>query len=119
SGKFEGGKLMLFFGERSKEELPYFGPLQNLPKDFIDINLAFARVPDQPKRHVQDVVRERAVDLAELLKGSRTFFYVCGLKDMAEGVALALCDIAEQVSMSWEHIGTELKRQGRLHMEAF
>ncbi|MCP4875302.1 MAG: hypothetical protein GY896_07485, partial [Gammaproteobacteria bacterium] len=46
SGKFEGGKLMLFFGERSKEELPYFGPLQNLPKDFIDINLAFARVPD-------------------------------------------------------------------------
>ncbi|MCP4332808.1 MAG: benzoyl-CoA 2,3-epoxidase subunit BoxA [Gammaproteobacteria bacterium] len=119
SGKFEGGKLMLFFGERSKEELPYFGPLQNLPKDFIDINLAFARVPDQPKRHVQDVVRERAVDLAELLKGSRTFFYVCGLKDMAEGVALALCDIAEQVGMSWERIGTELRRQGRLHMEAF
>jgi hypothetical protein len=33
SGKFEGGKLMLFFGARTKEELPYFGPLQNLPKD--------------------------------------------------------------------------------------
>ena len=31
SGKFEGGKLMLFFGARSKEELPYFGPLGNLP----------------------------------------------------------------------------------------
>ncbi|MFM7703462.1 MAG: benzoyl-CoA 2,3-epoxidase subunit BoxA, partial [Rubrivivax sp.] len=36
SGKFEGGKLMLFFGARTKEELPYFGPLQNLPHDFID-----------------------------------------------------------------------------------
>jgi benzoyl-CoA 2,3-dioxygenase component A len=33
SGKFEGGKLMLFFGARTKEELPYFGPLQNLLKD--------------------------------------------------------------------------------------
>ena len=43
SGKFEGGKLMLFFGARTKEELPYFGPLQNLPKDFIDINFAFSR----------------------------------------------------------------------------
>ncbi|MCY1516548.1 Benzoyl-CoA oxygenase component A [compost metagenome] len=43
AGKFDGGKLMLFFGARSKEELPYFGPLQNLPKDFIDINLAFSR----------------------------------------------------------------------------
>ena len=27
SGKFEGGKLMLFFGARTREELPYFGPL--------------------------------------------------------------------------------------------
>jgi hypothetical protein len=53
-GKFEGGKLMLFFGARTKEELPYFGPLQNLPKDFIDINFAFSRTPGQPRRYVQD-----------------------------------------------------------------
>jgi benzoyl-CoA 2,3-dioxygenase component A len=43
SGKFEGGKLMLFFGARTQEELPYFGPLQSLPKDFIDTNFAFSR----------------------------------------------------------------------------
>ena len=49
SGKFEGGKLMLFFGARTKEELPYFGPLGNLPKDFIDINFAFSRTPGQPE----------------------------------------------------------------------
>src|SRR5262249_53374366 len=39
----EGGELMLFFGARRPEELPYFGPLMKLPKDFIDINLAFSR----------------------------------------------------------------------------
>ena len=49
SGKFEGGKLMLFFGARTKEELPYFGPLANLPKDFIDVNLAFSRTPGAPE----------------------------------------------------------------------
>ena len=35
------GKLLLFFGARTEQELPYFGPLMSLPKDFIDINLAF------------------------------------------------------------------------------
>ncbi|HSW18521.1 MAG TPA: benzoyl-CoA 2,3-epoxidase subunit BoxA, partial [Ramlibacter sp.] len=67
SGKFESGKLLLFFGARSAPELPYFGPLQSLPKDFIDVNLAFSRAPGQPKRYVQDLMRERAADLAPLL----------------------------------------------------
>lgn len=119
SGKFEGGKLMLFFGARSKEELPYFGPLQNLPKDFIDINFAFSRIADIPKRYVQDVMRERAPDLAELLRDPNTCFYVCGLKDMEEGVALALHDIAQQAGLSWDSVGAELKHQGRLHMETY
>ncbi|HEX6364105.1 MAG TPA: benzoyl-CoA 2,3-epoxidase subunit BoxA, partial [Albitalea sp.] len=70
SGKFQGRKLMLFFGARSKDELPYFGPLQNLPKDFIDINLAFSRTPGQPRRYVQDLMRERAADLGPLLADS-------------------------------------------------
>ena len=117
--KFEGGKLMLFFGARSKEELPYFGPLQNLPKDFIDINFAFSRTPGQPKHYVQDAMRERAVDLAELLKDANTCVYVCGLKSMEEGVVLALRDVAQQAGLSWEAIGTALKREGRLHLETY
>ena len=72
SGKFEGGKLMLFFGARTQQELPYFGPLQTLPKDFIDINFAFSRTPGQPKRYVQDVMRERAADLAAMLKDGQS-----------------------------------------------
>ena len=59
-GKDGDGKLMLFFGARTQQELPYFGPLMNLPPDFIDINLAFSRVPGAPKRYVQDLMRERA-----------------------------------------------------------
>jgi benzoyl-CoA 2,3-dioxygenase component A len=89
SGKFEGGKLMLFFGARTKEELPYFGPLQTLPKDFIDTHFAFSRTPGQPKRYVQDAMRDRAADLGALLKDANTFFYVCGLKSMEEGVVLS------------------------------
>ncbi|QEZ43518.1 benzoyl-CoA 2,3-epoxidase subunit BoxA [Cupriavidus oxalaticus] len=119
AGKFDGGKLMLFFGARSKEELPYFGPLQNLPKDFIDINLAFSRTPGQPKRYVQDLMRERAADLAALLALPDTYFYVCGLKSMEEGVVLALRDVAQQAGLHWESLAEGLKREGRLHLETY
>ncbi|WP_119153631.1 benzoyl-CoA 2,3-epoxidase subunit BoxA [Caldimonas tepidiphila] len=119
SGKFEGGKLMLFFGARTKEELPYFGPLSKLPKDFIDVNLAFSRTPGATKRYVQDAMRERAADLAELLKNPDTYFYVCGLKSMEEGVVLALRDVAQQAGLDWETLGAALKREGRLHLETY
>ena len=119
SGKFEGGKLMLFFGARTQQELPYFGPLQNLPKDFIDTNFAYSRTPNQPKRYVQDLMRERAADLAPLLADANTYFYVCGLKSMEEGVVMALRDIATKANMSWDTVGAALKREGRLHLETY
>ena len=119
SGRFEGGKLMLFFGARTKEELPYFGPLQSLPKDFIDLNFAFSRTPGQPKTYVQDAMRSRAADVARLLADPNSHFYVCGLKSMEEGVLLALRDIASQAGLNWDEIGAALKRDGRLHLETY
>ena len=119
SGKFEGGRLMLFFGARTKEELPYFGPLQSLPKDFIDTTFAFSRTPGQPKTYVQHAMRERAADLAPLLADPHAYFYVCGLKSMEEGVVLALQDIARQAGLNWDEVGAALKREGRLHLETY
>jgi benzoyl-CoA 2,3-dioxygenase component A len=119
SGKFEGGKLMLFFGARTQQELPYFGPLQKLPKDFIDIDFAFSRTPGQPKRYVQDAMRERSADVAALLKDPNTYFYVCGLKSMEEGVVLALRDIANDAGIGWDQVAPVLKREGRLHLETY
>jgi benzoyl-CoA 2,3-dioxygenase component A len=119
SGKFEGGKLMLFFGARTQAELPYFGPLQNLPKDFIDLNFAYSRTPGRPKQYVQDLMRERAADLAPLLGDANSYFYVCGLKSMEEGVVLALHDIAKAAGLDWDTVGAALKREGRLHLETY
>jgi len=119
AGKFEGGKLMLFFGARTPQELPYFGPLQSLPKDFIDTSFAFSRQEGQPKTYVQDLLRQRAADLAPLLADANTFFYVCGLKAMEEGVVLALRDVATQAGLDWDIVGAALKRDGRLHLETY
>jgi benzoyl-CoA 2,3-dioxygenase component A len=119
SGKSDSGKLMLFFGARTQQELPYFGPLQNLPKDFIDSNFAFSRTPGQPKTYVQDVMRNRAADLARLLADQGTHFYVCGLQRMEEGVMLALRDIAIDAGLDWDSTLAALNREGRLHLETY
>jgi benzoyl-CoA 2,3-dioxygenase component A len=113
-----GGKLMLFFGARTREELPYFGPLMSLPRDFIDVNLAFSRSPDAPRRYVQDLMRERAADLAGLLSED-SYIYVCGLKAMEEGVLDALRDVAQGIGLTWPDFAAALKRDGRLHLETY
>jgi len=64
-------------------------------------------------------MRERAADLAPLLKDPNTFFYVCGLKSMEEGVVLALRDVASQAGLDWEAVGASLKKEGRLHLETY
>jgi benzoyl-CoA 2,3-dioxygenase component A len=113
------GRLMLFFGARSQRELPYFGPLARLPRDFIDIELAYSRSADHPKRYVQDALRERASDVAALLADPATHVYVCGLKAMEAGVLQALQEVADGHSIDWPALHQLLKAEGRLHFETY
>ena len=115
----EGGELMLFFGARAPEELPYFGPLMKLPREFIDINLAFSRVADAPKRHVQDLIRERGDKVLRLLQDANCYIYVCGLKAMEQGVLDAFRDVCRQYGAAWEALRAELLAQNRLHIETY
>jgi benzoyl-CoA 2,3-dioxygenase component A len=117
--KGEGGRLLLFFGARTQQELPYFGPLMSLPKDFIDINLALSRTPGQPKRYVQDLMHERASAVAELLRDDNTCIYVCGLRGMEAGVLQAFEDIATKTGLLWEPLADRLRAEGRLHFETY
>ena len=110
---------MLFFGARTKEELPYFGPLMNLPRDFIDINLVFSREPGKAKRYVQDALRERAADLTGLLADANTYVYVCGLKAMEDGVVMALRDVVSQSGGDWSTMHQTMKSEGRIHFETY
>jgi len=118
AGKPVYGGLMLFFGARRPEELPYFGPLTKLPASFIDTSLAFSRVPGQPRRYVQDLMRERAADIALLLRGD-TCLYLCGLKGMETGVMDALADICAGAGLDWPLLHRRLVDEGRFHVETY
>jgi benzoyl-CoA 2,3-dioxygenase component A len=64
-------------------------------------------------------MRERSADLLALIPDPNTYIYVCGLKAMEEGVVQALRDIVVQGGLSWDTVGAELKRAGRLHLETY
>ena len=115
----EGGENILFFGARVPEELPYFGPVQKLPKDFIDINLGFSRVPSKPKRYVQDLIRDRADKVVKLLADDDTYVYLCGLKGMEEGVDQAFEDVCCANGLNWPALRRSMFESGRLHIETY
>lgn len=115
----EGGELVLFFGARAPSELPYFGPLQKLPKDFIDINFAFSRVPGEPKRYVQDAIRERADKVFAMLNDDHCYIYICGLKGMESGVLEAFRDICRAQGADWDALQPKLLANARFHVETY
>lgn len=114
-----GGRRMLFFGARNQQELPYFGPLLKLPRDFLDIHFAFSRDPEVPRRYVQDAIREAASETAALLADPNGYVYICGLKGMEDGVLAAFAEVCAAAGQSWQDLEATLRAEGRLHIETY
>jgi benzoyl-CoA 2,3-epoxidase subunit A len=113
------GSMFLFFGARTPDSLPYFGPLKKVPDSFLAKHFAFSRVAGQPKTYVQDKLREAGAVLAPLLKEGGTHIFICGLKRMEEGVESAFEDIAKQAGLNWITIREGMRETGRYHVETY
>lgn len=113
------GTMKLFFGARTPDSLPYFGPLNKVQQEFLQKHFAFSRVQGQPKTYVQDRLREDADDIADMLTDANTYIYVCGLKAMEAGVEEAFQDIARGVGLNWLDIRGEMLEGGRYHVETY
>ena len=109
--------IIMFFGARRKDSLPYFGPLSKLPKDLMEQHLIFSR--EGEKEYVQDRMRHEAERVSELLKDNRTHIYICGKKDMESGVTSALTDIAKAQGVEWAELQDEMRQEGRYHVETY
>lgn len=118
NGAADDGKLLLFFGARKPEELPYFGPLRKLPPAFIDMHLAFSRLDNQPRQYVQDKIREAARSVVALLQGD-IYVYICGLKGMEAGVLEALREVCAGSGLDWATLYANMVAEGRFHVETY
>ena len=113
------GKLFLFFGARSAQELPYFGPLQKYLKSQLDCELVYSRLPGTGKEYVQDRLRKRAEDIASLLSKDSLHLYMCGLRGLEEGVERALSEIGRAHGIDWPATREQMRETGRLHIETY
>ncbi|MGI9479404.1 MAG: benzoyl-CoA oxygenase, partial [Hyphomicrobiaceae bacterium] len=111
--------MQLFFGARTPDSLPYFGPLKKVPDTVLVKHFAFSRVAEAPKVYVQDLLREAADTLAPMLTEPSTYIYVCGLKDMEEGVEQAFDDIARGAGLNWQAVRDTMREDGRYHIETY
>ena len=113
------GKAIMFFGARTPEELPYFGPLQKVPNSLLEKHLVFSRIPGADKEYVQDRMRTEAGTVGALLASSQTHVFICGLKGMEAGVEEALSDICRKQGQDWAKLKPEMRAQGRFHVETY
>ena len=113
------GRLVMYFGARTPEELPYFGPLQKVPATLLEQHLVFSRLPGQPKEYVQDRMRRNSGTVADLLADAATHIFICGLKGMEAGVEAALGDIARTRGFDWGELKPRMRAEGRYHVETY
>ena len=113
------GHLVLFFGARRPEELPYFGPLQKVPEKLLTRHFCYSRVPGEPRTYVQDRIRGEGARVAALLGDAHTHFYICGLRGMETGVDEAFSDVCRHASIDWSALKTAMRESGRYHVETY
>ena len=118
------GKLVMFMGARTPDELPYFGPLQKVPATLLEKHLVFSRIPRAAtggtgKEYVQDRMRTESAGIAALLASPSTHIYICGLRDMESGVEATLADIARQHGRDWSKLKPQMRGEGRYHVETY
>jgi len=113
------GDMVLFFGARSPDALPYFGPLAKVPDAVLHKHLVFSRLPDAPREYVQDRMMAEQEALAGMLADPLTHIYVCGLRGMEEGVEKALLNIAESAGIPWDATREVMRDDGRFHVETY
>ncbi len=111
--------MMLFFGARTPEALPYFGPLNKVPESFLAKHFAFSRVEGAPKTHVQNRLRDAGEAIAPLLRDPATHIYICGLKAMERGVDDAFAEIARNAGLMWKDLRDTMREDGRYHVETY
>lgn len=115
----KSGGMTMFFGARTPQSLPYFGPLNKVPDSLLRKHLVFSRVPGAPKEYVQDRLMVEQDAVAELLTDPRTHIYICGLRGMEEGVERAFANIAESIGEQWVALRDAMRQEGRYHVETY
>jgi benzoyl-CoA 2,3-dioxygenase component A len=113
------GKLVLIYGARTPDELPYYQPLQKYSQDELHRELVYSRGLIDEHEYVQDRLRRRAREVRWFLRQPKAYIYICGIRDLDTFVDEALNEITVAQGINWTLLKTELCNTGRYHVETY
>lgn len=115
----KNGGMVMFFGARTPETLPYHGPLKRVPETLLKQHLVFSRVEGAAKEYVQDRMLIERKEVARLLQDPKGYVYICGLRGMETGVEQAFQTIADDFGGDWVSMRDTMREDGRYHVETY
>ena len=113
------GRMMIFFGARRPEELPYFGPLQKSRTVFCASTLPIRACRVSRRPMCKTACARLPTRCRYFSSEDRTRIYICGLKDMESGVDQAMADICRSSGLDWAALRSDMRTQGRYHVETY
>ncbi len=113
------GRMYLFFGARTPEELPYFGPLQKVPQELLEQHLVFSRLPDRPKEICAGPHARRSGHPCPVAGETHHPSVRLRPQGPRAGVEEALSDIAAGAGLDWPTLRAAMREEGRYHVETY
>jgi ferredoxin--NADP+ reductase len=119
------GLAWLIFGVATTPNILYKEELEEIQAKYPDnFKLDYAISREQKnaeggKMYIQDRVAENADELWNLVQQPKTHVYICGLKGMEGGINKALTDAAAKTGGNWDEYRSQMKKEGRWHLEVY
>jgi len=113
------GKLVLIYGARTPDELPYYQPLQKYSQSELHRELVYSRGLIDEHEYVQDRLRRRAREVRWFLRQPKSYIYICGIRGLDTFVDDALTEIMVAQGINWTSLKSQLCDSGRYHVETY
>jgi ferredoxin--NADP+ reductase len=119
----ENGQAWLFFGAQTRKDYLYADELTEYQKHgSCHVVTAFSREEKNTqggRMYVQHRIMEHGETIFNLLKQSKTYFYMCGLRGMEDGIIEGLQAAAQAQGIDWNTFFEQLKAEKRWHVEVY
>ncbi|MBX2860351.1 MAG: hypothetical protein KTR14_03895 [Vampirovibrio sp.] len=119
----ETGQSWMFFGAQTRKDFLYEEEYEKYQGvDGFNLVTAFSREEQNAegnRMYVQHRLQEKAETIFNLLKDSKTYFFMCGLRGMEPGILEGMQKAAESQGINWEDFFAQLKEEKRWHVEVY
>jgi ferredoxin--NADP+ reductase len=120
----ETGQTHLFFGAQYSSDYLYEEELKGFQATHQSFHLhtAFSREQQNAqgqRLYVQHLLFENRHTIFKLLQEPHTYFYICGLRGMEDGILSSLEQAGQEQGVDWFGLYEQLKAEKRWHIEVY